>query len=276
MIAAAPKKRIIMENIQIFNDTRELLAVCNGPFKGSKKWKGKEDSHDENEKFCGTKTFEEAANLLVNGDFENAKELGKAVAVTAQRQQSTTNRMSTAPMGFSPCVPNFLQGLPNNMLSFEKRATAAAKKPLKIFVVADYRYTVPQSTIIEVGAAISNAIYSLELSGFRCELYAGSLYFPSSCKKPEKGSYFVKIKSAGAPLNLVKIAFPLMHPSFLRRISFSVCEKTATKYDETYGGCSCYTLVDLGGGVNAINLDACIGFPVSRFVSLIQKANNVL
>lgn len=268
---AAHKKNKAMKNVQIFDSVRELLAVCNGPDKGSEAWKVLPASHEGEEAFTGTKTFEEAEGLLINGDIENAKKLGAAIPVNAPKGQSTLQRIRTAPTGFAPCVPNFLNGLPNNMLSIATH-TAKAVKVLKIYAAINYWYGLEKEAIIKAGAALANAIYSLEKAGCRCELYAGGVYTLSKPYSAQKGSYFVKIKGAGEPLDILKVAFPLVNPSFLRRITFAVIEKTATKFSSNYGVCPRDTTFDLGGAV-AINMDSCYHYSTEKFVSLILKLN---
>ena len=172
-------------------------------------------------KFAGTDSFAEADNLLKFGDDENAKKIQAAHAnVKATPGVSERNRLYNSPCGFLPIVPRVLAGVPENMLNIRKEEYRSTKVINVIYNTAvDYRVSAKE--IIKTSASVASAINTLEKNGYRVNLYAANF----TDMRDEPVSIMVKIKDAGQYFDGLRVAYPLVNPSFLRRHIFAVLER---------------------------------------------------
>ena len=89
-----------------------------------------------------------------------------------------------------------------------------------------YNISVPgsleASSIVNAGAKMVSIIRYLEKNGIRVNLY--TIWAIWDKKSDHRCAFFVKIKDAGAPLNLLNIAYPIINPSMLRRHGFKWLE----------------------------------------------------
>lgn len=182
-------------------------------------------SEKGNEKFCGTKDYESANELLKTGDWANAQNI-KAVRLPRRINNAgrvTENRYQQAISGGVPIVPAYLCGAPDCMLQLQQKRNAG-KPILNIVTSAAYWCGVSTKQIIEYSQKVLSIISSLEKAGYTTNLYSGDFSKDKGTK--EILTVLVKIKKAGAPLNLLRVAYPLCNPSWLRRHMF--------RYYETY------------------------------------------
>ena len=198
--------------------------------------KGKEynDSIKNSFRFTGTESFEVAQNLLKYGDKENADKINATIRkIKAQgKGNETRNKLYNSPCGFMPIVPKVLAGDPQNMLAIKKQRYNSTK----IINIA-YNVSVDCTRTIEdligTAAKVANVIASLEKNGYRVNLYA------YSCGRDLKYNYYsllVKIKDSGKYLDTLRIAYPLVNPSFYRRHVFGYMERLkGFNLNRTYG-----------------------------------------
>ena len=177
-------------------------------------------------KFSGTENYTEADNLLKFGDDENAKKIQAAHAnVKATPGTSERNRLYNSPCGFLPIVPRVLAGVPENMINIRKEEYRSTKVINVIYNTAvDYRVSAKE--IIKTSASVASAINTLEKNGYRVNLYAAN--YDTMSDKPV--SIMVKIKDAGQYFDGLRVAYPLVNPSFLRRHIFAVLERMPEIY----------------------------------------------
>ena len=182
--------------------------------------------------FSGTESFEEAQNLLKCGDKENADKITAAIRkIKAQgKGNETRNKLYNSPCGFMPIVPKVLAGDPNNMLAIKKQAYRSTKV-LNIAYNTMIGWQISTEEIIETAAKVANVIASLEKNGYRVNLYAFSCGIG---KRNTAFSLLVKIKDSGKYFDTLRIAYPLVNPSFLRRHIFAYIERL--KGYGIYGG----------------------------------------
>ena len=174
-------------------------------------------------KFTGTKSFEEAQNLLKYGDKVNADKINATIRkIKAQgKGNETRNKLYNSPCGFLPIVPKVLAGDPQNMLAIKKQAYKSTKV-LNIAYNTTIGYQTSAEEIIETAAKVANVIASLEKNGYRVNLYAFSC---GEGKRDTVYSLLVKIKDSGKYLDTLRIAYPLINPSFLRRHILAYLER---------------------------------------------------
>ena len=176
-------------------------------------------------KFTGTRTFEEAQTLLKYGDKENADKINATIKkIKAQgKGNETRNKLYNSPCGFMPIVPKVLAGDPQNMLAIRKERCNSTKV---LNVV--YNITVSggkkKELLFETAAKVANIIASLEKDGYRVNLYV-CFSVKSVCNENSKAITIIKIKDSGKYLDTLRIAYPLVNPSFLRRHLFAYLER---------------------------------------------------
>ena len=173
--------------------------------------------------FSGTKSFDEAQNLLKYGDKVNADKITAAIRkIKAQgKGNETRNKLYNSPCGFMPIVPKVLAGDPNNMLAIRKQKYNSTKV-LNIAYNTMVSWSISTEEIIETAAKVANVIASLEKNGYRVNLYAFSCGIG---KRNTAFSLLVKIKDSGKYLDTLRIAYPLINPSFLRRHILAYLER---------------------------------------------------
>ena len=198
--------------------------------------KGKEynDSIKNSFSFTGTKTFEQAQYLLKYGDKENADRIAATIRkIKAQgKGNETRNKLYNSPCGFMPIVPKVLAGDPQNMLAIKKQRYNSTKV-LNIAYNVAVDCTRTTEDLIKTAAKVANVIASLEKNGYRVNLYA------YACGRDLKNNYYsllVKIKDSGKYLDTLRIAYPLVNPSFYRRHIFGYMERLKGFYlNSSYG-----------------------------------------
>lgn len=174
--------------------------------------------------FTGTKDLEEAFNLLKIGYKQPLARIKK------EMKRTSTERVEACPAfkqhldvcGAIPLIPNSLLGLPNSMINMKRI-------PIKSKVLnVVYDISIPASgskdEIILAGANLLKLCNSLERNGYRINLFVSDITISSD--KKDVIAFFFKLKDSKQKLDLLKICFPLAHPSMLRRLSFKWLETT--------------------------------------------------
>lgn len=199
-------------------------------------FKGFECSNEEgNEDFRKTKTYEDANNLLLHGDKELAKKIedaGVAKTRLKLKAQQTRRQLFSSVVGVAPNVPNALAGVPTSMISVKE--IRCKTKVLNIFYNIAIDWTIPANTIIKLSAKFVSACMLLEAQGFRLNVSVGCLVE----KNKQNVAFSVLIKSASQPFDVLKMVYPLAHPSMLRRhfLRFvEVTENVSGDFVGTYG-----------------------------------------
>ena len=187
--------------------------------------------------FYGTSTHEEADELLINGDTFTAKVIEGCNK--NKRFERTTNTIKQDFCGFVPNVGAVVSGSPINMYNV-KQTTYRNTKVLNIVYFIGAGYNVRTKELSAAGAKLLNVINTLEVRGYRINLFAARCVIPNINGKQQSDSLLnlaVKIKDSGKHLNITKIAYPIAHPSFFRRHCFkwadTVCKNLTSTYPES-------------------------------------------
>ena len=204
-----------------------------------------------NTEFTGTESFDVAQKLLKYGDKVNADKIAATIRkIKAQgKGNETRNKLYNSPCGFMPIVPKVLAGDPQNMLAIRKERYNSTKVLNVAYNVA-VDCTRTTEDLIKTAAKVANVIASLEKNGYRVNLYA------YSCGRDLKHNYYsllVKIKDSGKYLDTLRIAYPLVNPSFYRRHIFGYMERLkGFNLNSTYG-----KIVDEDGCKECLPINAC-------------------
>lgn len=189
-------------------------APTSGTFKGERLSSKKGDSY-----FTQTNSFEEAWELMTYGWRDASKEMtGKYKKMRDFKQTGMALSMKPDVMGFQPIVPNWLANQPMSMVN--ARMDVKKQKVLNMVKIITYHGGMSAKTMMEDGIKTLVMIDTLERAGYRINLevcdmgLAGGEYLGS----------MVRVKNANERFNIAKVAFPVAHPSMLRRMVFRFVE----------------------------------------------------
>lgn len=184
---------------------------------------GAEYSKSDNERFCGTKTFEDAQNLMMYGDKELQKKMEEAGISDIRadiRKYVVKRQIYTSVVGAMPNVPAYLAGAPNSMINVRKQ------KQKQSVVNVGYNSAVfgevDTDDIVRGGAKLVAALMILEAKGIKSNVYCLDL----DTEGKQYVSYSIKIKSSGQKFDTLRMAYFLAHPSMNRRHKFRFEEIT--------------------------------------------------
>lgn len=199
-------------------------------------------------KFTGTENYDEANTLMLHGWREGAKRVAAAMIQGASAGTSERSVLYYSVVGFAPCVPAYLAGRPKSMINRKKIRVPA--RIITIIFSASIPWKVSTVEVENTAARLFNVIAGLEQSGIRINLWVS---FPAKTDT-EMFNAAVLVKSASQPLNVLKMCYPVIHPSFLRRQMFAVMERAGL----TDPGWSCYGTLcsgkDLDNAISALRI----------------------
>lgn len=188
--------------------------------------------------FCGTENYEAADDLLLNGDKETAERINANGLAELRKQihrYAARRVVRPAVVGFAPHVPNFLAGTPNAMLAMS--ATRRKEKVITIVYngIASWKETAAE--IEKTAANVFAALLRIEAAGTRVNLYTCNVVWKNS----QVVGAFTKIKNASKSFDVLRMVYPCVHPSYLRRHFFryvEVTEGVGDYFTSTYGHCA--------------------------------------
>lgn len=193
------------------------------------------ESKRDDYSFTRTHSYDEALNLLSCGWEEPLEKIKKGVSSNF-KSNTTLNksRPQTGVVGYAPCVPNAIMGLPNSMIATEK--TPSKVKAVTILFSMSVTGGYSQENILKAGIVILNIINDLELAGYRVRLDVEFFGAGSSASSTPNRicSARVNVKDWRQPLDLKKLAFPISHPSMFRRFGFHWVETYPKLTDRAY------------------------------------------
>lgn len=202
--------------------------LCVTPFNEAFRWAG-HSSVTGSKHWTKTESFDEAVQLFKNGWSDMASNLVQKLKVIESKTEPTMKpRNKLDVCGYQAVVPLYLQGVPNNMIN--KKMVPIKQKVITLNKSIDYHGGVSADRIVDESIKALQIVKKLEAQGYRCNL---NIVLGSSAGWKSTKGFFVKvrIKSASEKLNVSKLAFPLVHPSMLRRLFFRFIEvyPTVTK-----------------------------------------------
>ena len=171
--------------------------------------------------FTGTKNYEEALDLLKNGyekPLEKIKNEVKDLKISQNRPRRTPHN---AVVGFVPNVPNYLLGVPEQMITVHQVPQKVKAISITYFIGNNCRVTAKD--LEDCGIKMLNVINQLELSGVRVNLDIGIM-----CTQAHNEWQIatVNVKDYKEQLDIKKLCFPIAHPSMFRRFGFAWLERS--------------------------------------------------
>lgn len=205
--------------------------LCDTPFNEAFRWES-HSSVDGSYNFTKTHNFDEAVNLMKDGWSDMAKKLNAKLQIKEKQNIVNKRKMVNSVAGFQPIVPLYLAGVPTNMVS--QKMVPVKQKIVNITKSVSYSASVSTKTIIEESIKAMQIVKKLEAMGYRVNLSVAL-----GSKESDREVYAkVCIKHANEKLNVSKLAFPLVHPSMLRRLFFryiEVCPDVTRSFVPGYG-----------------------------------------
>lgn len=210
--------------------------ICDTPFNEAFRWV-EHSSVTGDKHWTKTENFEEAVQLFKNGWSDMATKLVQKLKVIENKTEPTMKpRNKLDVCGYQAIVPLYIQGVPNNMMN--KKMVPVKQKVITLNKSLDYNGGVSSDQIIDESIKAMQIIKKLEAQGFRCNLNI-VLGTTAGWRADEKQFVLkIRIKSANEKMNVSKLAFPLVHPSMLRRLFFRFMEvypKVTKNFTSGYG-----------------------------------------
>ena len=206
-----------------FDSLQEFYKyICDTPFNEAFRWVD-HSSVTGDKHWTKTESFDEAVQLFKNGWSDMATKLVQRLKVIEAKTEPTMKPRSKLDVcGYQAIVPLYIQGVPNNMMN--KKMVPVKQKVITLNKSLDYNGGTSSDKIIEESIKAMQIIKKLEAQGFRCNL---NIALGTSAGWGADARQFiikVRVKSANEKLNVSKLAFPLVHPSMLRRLFFRFIE----------------------------------------------------
>ena len=196
--------------------------ITNTPLNEVFRW-SKLQSVTSPESFTQTKNYEEAAQLFKNGWQDMAQKLTKQLKVHEQQvENAMVQKVMFDIVGFQASVPRYLQGIPTSMVN--KKVVPVKQRVITLNKDISYNAGIKTADIIEASVQTLQLIKKIEAQGIRVNLNLIWGVKAGGTKEVAK----IRLKSANERLNISKLAFPLVHPSMLRRLCFRYLEVAPT------------------------------------------------
>ncbi len=179
--------------------------------------------------FTGTHSYEEAMDLFTNGWHAESKVLTEKLSAM-KIDKNYKEKMSYDVVGFQASVPRYLQGIPTNMIN--KKKVVQKQKIITITKNCSYLASVSAEAIQKSSILALHLIRTLEARGYKVNVN----YLNVTAGTKQALITKIKLKSANERLNISKLAFPLVHPSMMRRIMFRYREVLPELTDMRFAG----------------------------------------
>lgn len=181
--------------------------------------------------FTSTNSYKEAwdmARYSWNEGFD--KFYNKFKCINYKLEETKKREHYFLPVGYSPSVPRYLKGIPTTMHAYQD---VYENKNISIFMNLSYSASEKKGSIENRGILTLNLIDYLEKKNYNVNFYT----LEASYESGEICMYIIPLKKFNEKLNVKKCYFPLVNPSFLRRLVFRLNELTPV---ENYGWGSSY------------------------------------
>lgn len=207
-----------MQVIETYSSMEQFYKyICNTPFNSAFRWE-RHASVENDYSFTQTISFEQAVDLMEHGWTEMSRKLTQKLKATTTPAPLRKPKNVLSVSGYQPVVPLYLAGVPTNMV--DKQLVKVKSKVVTLTKSVNYSCSVNTNTIVEESIKTMQIVKKLEAQGYRCNLNitlgtsnGGTDVYCKIC-----------IKRANEKLQVSKIAFPMVHPSMLRRLFFRFIE----------------------------------------------------
>lgn len=229
----ASRKEVSGTEMVVYNSIPELYDHIKNT-KRNAAWEG-DSVFDNSEHYlkdwCG-ELPDEAMEKLFKGDADAAKKIRAQGEILNEAQGGTMPKIEIGVYGCIPSVPNYLRGVPANMMRVVREPR---RNPvIDIYVENSIYDGINVDRVAEKAAIIANVITATEMAGVRVNLYSVN----TSNDHHDTGKAYAmvcRIKDADAPLNLLNIAFCVCNKAMHRSIFLMWLERHANNRVSGYG-----------------------------------------
>lgn len=221
--------------IEKYRSLNELVAAIesrqeNQVFYGRKDLASQERTMNVNNRFYGSaRTYKQAAEMLESGYSEPLERMKKEVLKIDKADTQQVRRTRNHLVGGAVNVANALQGRPDSMIFREPRQEKT--KTINLIYGFSALGNVSANELEKGGVNFVSLVNSLEKQGYRVKI---DVIRCTTSNRTAIG-YLCNVKEYAQRTNLLKLCFPLVHPSMLRRISFRWCETLPSLTDSEFG-----------------------------------------
>lgn len=195
---------------------------------------GEPSSVSGSTQFTKSRSWDNAQDLMKHGYKKGMEGMMNANVNIKANGQRQTPKFVKSVCGGCPIVPNAIQGLPYSMMN--RRKIEAKQRVVDLMYDCSAHVGVEAEDMEMAGKMVLSLVNAIEQSGVRVNLYAILVVK----KNGMTAGCGVKIKDAKVKLNPMLVAYPMTHPSFLRRHLFRWIESTdATNTDAFAKGYGC-------------------------------------
>lgn len=169
--------------------------------------------------FTKTYSFDEAVSLFKNGWVDMSTKLTQKLNVADKNLRSNRRpKIILSVQGYQAVVPLYLNGCPQNMVN--SKMVSVKQKIITLNKSVSYSAYTTTEQVEDESVKAMQIVKRLESQGYRCNLNIVLGVFKGTRRFIVK----VRIKNANEKLNVSKLAFPMVHPSMLRRLFFRFIE----------------------------------------------------
>lgn len=183
--------------------------------------------------FTGTNSYKEAWDLCrysMNEGFQNFAEKFNSLNYYIDSMEKREPYYSV--QGYSSNVPRFLLNIPTSMNSYQ---FVNDNPTINIYMNYGYSSSTSNEAVRHRGIILLSLIQFLEKKGFNVNFFGFELNYDTE-NRSEWLYVEIPMKKKYEKLNLKLLYFPLVHPSFLRRLIFRAKEKMPLNSNEwVYG-----------------------------------------
>lgn len=183
------------------------------------------------EKWAG-ETPDNAMLKFFKGDAKAAKRIKAEGEILNEAMGGSMPKIEVSVYGCIPSVPNYLRGVPTNMLRVVREPRH--NPVIDIYVENSIYDGIDVKKVAQKAAIIANVIYATELEGVRVNLYSVNTAH-DRWDTNKAYAMICKIKDADAPLNLLNIAFCVCNRAMHRSIFTRWLERVAENRLDGYG-----------------------------------------
>lgn len=188
-------------------------------------FKDKNSSHEEGferTEFMGTSSYKEAEELCLYGYEPAVKFLEEKMEdIICQYNLAKKSHLHESVIGYAPNVPKVLMNLPDSMIFRE--LDKVESRTLHIVFCNTVTAREKTSNMKQAGVRLLAVIKILEMEKINVRL---DICFDSAHSTNSREAVFniLRLKDYDEQLDLLKLSFPLVHPSMARRIGFAAIE----------------------------------------------------
>ena len=218
--------------------------------------------------FSGTTGYAQASEFLRGGYTYGCEQLRKEMNGLAKNYKNVVTVKNDV-FGVVPNIGSYMTGHPKNMINIKNEKRAVKTKVINMIVNTNVSYKISTDDVLKVGAATLLQLIRMERNGYKVNLYVSNRTLNDD--NDTILCVFLKIKNSGEQLNLLKVAYPIVHPSFQRRHMFAVRERIID-VRKGYGYSQRVEESDLPAGMHKDNTiiinycDAVIKYDLSQYL----------